>query len=188
ISLFLPILLGTAREGRQSEKVANFVLREIQKLPGVETELIDVRDFILDGRTARLGRETNTESAQKWSDIMQKADGLVIVTPEYDHGYPGELKMMLDIIYDEYARKPVGFCGVSAGSMGGSRAVEQLRLVAIEFQMVPIHRAEYFSNVGDLFDEQGDIKEESYHKRMEEFFQELHWYANALKQARESTN
>ena len=92
--------------------------------------------------------------------------------------------MMLDMLYEEYNRKPVGICGVASGSMGGVRMVEQLRLVAIEFQMVPIRKAVYFSNAGKLFDEQGDIADESYHERMKAFFEELLWYAKALKTAR----
>lgn len=183
--MYIPILLGTAREGRVSERVAKFVLAQAQKQEEFETELLDIRDFILEGRTARLGKETNDAKAQRWSEIMKRADGLIVVTPEYDHGYPGELKMILDILYEEYNRKPIGFCGVSSGSLGGPRAVEQLRLVAIEFQMVPIRNAVYFPHAGSLLDEQGDMNDESYVKRIGSFFQELTWYAKALKQARE---
>lgn len=60
---------------------------------------------------------------------MTRADGLVIVSPEYNHGYPGEMKLMLDQLYKEYNRKPVGICGVSSGALGGARMVEQLRLI-----------------------------------------------------------
>jgi len=185
--LYIPIILGTGREGRLSERVAKFVLAEAQKRGEFETEILDVRDFVLEGRTARLGKETNSANAKKWSEIMERADGLIVVTPEYDHGYPGELKMMLDTLYNEYNRKPVGFCGVSAGTLGGPRAVEQLRLVAIEFQMVPTREAVYFPHAGNLLDEQGNISEESYAKRMEFFFMELAWYAKALKTARENS-
>ena len=107
------------------------------------------------------------------------------MAPEYDHGYPGELKMMLDMLYKEFNRKPVGICGVSAGGTGGVRVVEQLRLVAIEFQMVPIREAIYFSNVHKLFDEEGNITDESYIGQTKSFFEELLWYARALKAARE---
>src|SRR3989344_1622803 len=178
--MYIPIILGTAREGRRSEKAANFVLREFQKQEGVETELIDVRDY----RIAATDDTEEQEPAKRFSEKVSRADGLIIVAPEYNHGYPGELKMMLDMLYEEYNRKPVGICGVARGSMGGGRMVEQLRLVAIEFQMVPSRKAVYFSNAGKLFDEQGDIADESYHERMKAFFEELLWYAKALKTAR----
>jgi NAD(P)H-dependent FMN reductase len=81
----------------------------------------------------------------------------------------------------EYYAKPVGFCGVSIGELGGARAVEQLRLVGVEFHMVPIREALYFSNVQNLFDESGNIKNETYFNKVKNFLSELTWYAEALK-------
>lgn len=181
--LYIPVILGTAREGRQSEKAAQWMLQQV-KNAGIETELLDVQDFTL-GRTARLGRETEDERAKKFSELMKRAAGLIIVAPVYNHGYPGELKIMLDMLYDEYNRKPVGICSVTNGGMGGPQMVEQLRLVAIEFQMVPIRNAVYFLNVGTLFDEQGNVTDVAYNDRAKVFLEELLWYAEALKKARE---
>ena len=179
--LYIPVILGTAREGRRSEKAANFVLREFQKQEDVETELIDVRDY----RIVATDNAGDLPEAKKFSEKATRADGFIIVSPEYDHGYPGELKMMLDMLYDEYNRKPVGICGVSMGQLGGARAVEQLRLVAIEFQMVPMRNAVYFSQINTLFDETGAITDNSYAERLQKLFEELLWYAKALKNARE---
>src|SRR3989344_7966247 len=113
--MYIPIILGTARKGRRSEKAANFVLQEFQKQEGVETELIDVRDY----RIAATDNTGDLPEAKKFSEKAARADGFIIVSPEYDHGYPGELKMMLDMLYDEYNRKPVAICGVSMGQSGG---------------------------------------------------------------------
>lgn len=182
MKLFIPIILGTAREGRASENVAKFVLGEMAKFTDVETELIDARDY-------RLEATDNTESkekAKKLSEKISRADGLIIVSPEYNHGYPGELKMMLDMLYREYFRKPIGICGVSMGGLGGARMVEQLRLVSIELHMVPIREAIYFSNAQQLFDEGGAIKDQSYVSRFKTFMDEMSWYAKALKEAREN--
>ena len=182
-SLFIPIILGSAREGRQSEKAAKFVLEEAKLYGKFETELIDVRDFGL----LKTDDTKTSEKAKKFSETIDRADGLIIISPEYNHGYPGELKMTLDQLYKEYKHKPVGICGVSEGRMGGSRAVEQLRLVAIEFQMVPISKAVYFSNIEDVFDEQGNNKYlDSYRKQLKSLFDELEWYAKALKAAKAS--
>jgi len=178
--MYIPIILGTARKDRQSEKAAQFVLQEASKA-GIETEIIDVQDFLI----CATDNTQKNALAKKLSEKISKADGLIIVSPEYNHGYPGELKLMLDMLYAQYAKKPVGFCGVSAGGLGGARAVEQLRLVSIEFHMVPIREAIYFSNIQNLFDEKGNIKDNSYYARIKTFLEELLWYAKALKNARE---
>src|SRR6185295_13907555 len=89
--LFIPVILGTARKGRASENVARFVHGELQKLQGVETELIDI-----------LGLEfPNTDAGEALkhaglSETIARADGLILIVPEYNHGYPGLLKHVLD--------------------------------------------------------------------------------------------
>jgi len=181
-NFYVPIILGTAREGRESEKVAKFMLQEAIKFGLKNTEIIDVRDF----RIRATDNTLRLPEAKKLSQKIKKADGLIIVTPEYNRGYPGELKMMLDMLYEEYFQKPVGFCGVSIGAVGGARAVEQLRLVCIELHMVPIREAVYFPTIQKLFDEKGAIKDESFHGRVGKFLDELVWYAKALKPARET--
>lgn len=180
--MYIPIILGTAREGRQSEVAAKYLLKEIKdKYKELEIEIIDVKDYF-EGFTDNTKK---SEIVRNFSEKISKADGLIIISPEYNHGYPGELKLMLDMLYEEYARKPVGICGVSGGPLGGSRAVEQLRQVTIELSMTPIRRALYFSSVQNLFDEKGNIKDASYSKKISIFMYELLWYARALKEARE---
>lgn len=166
--MFIPIILGTAREGRESEKVAKFMLNEVRKA-GHETELIDVRDY-------RIPATDNSESsatAKNYIAKIEKADALIIVSPEYNHGYPGELKMMLDMAYKQYWGKPVGFCGVSISLNGGLRVVEQLRLVFIEFRMTPIREAMYFRKVKELFETDERIKDANYSKFAETFLKDL---------------
>ncbi len=180
--MYLPIILGTARQGRRSEAVARFMLGEV-KAVGLESEIIDVKDYV------RLATDDAEESsaAKQLGEKVQRADGFIVVTPEYNHGYPGELKIVLDLLYKEYARKPIGFCGVSNSRLGGARAIEQLRLVAIEFHMVPIREAVYFSQVQTIFDAEGNVTDEAYHGRVSKFLEELLWYAKALQAAREAT-
>ena len=177
--MFIPVILGTAREGRFSEKVARFMLAEVQKT-GIETELIDVKAH-------RIIATNNTEDNPQVKELapkFDKADGFIIVSPEYNHGYPGELKIVMDMLYDEYARKPVGLCGVSAGGLGGARVVEQLRQFVVELHMVSIREALYFPMIKELFDEKGGIKDNSYKVRVKSFLDELIWYAKTLKSAR----
>lgn len=180
--LYIPVILGTAREGRMSEKVADFVRGEAAGREEIETELLDVRDF----RLPATDNTQESETAKKFAEKIEKADGYIIVSPEYNHGYPGELKMMLDMLYQQYARKPLGLVGVSSGGLGGARMVEQLRQVAAEFHMVPIREAVYFSTVEKLFDESGKILDESYSRKISRLLEELVWYAKVLKWGREN--
>jgi len=166
--MYISIILGTGREGRQSEKVSNYMLQEIMK-NNIQGEVVDVRDYRIDATDA----SGLSEKAKKYREIISKSDALIIVSPEYNHGYPGELKMMLDMLYKEYAHKPVGFCGVSAGGLGGARVVEQLRSVSIEFHMIPIREALYFSVVQNMFDESGNIKDSAFSSRVKVFLDEL---------------
>jgi len=177
--MYIPVILGTARVGRKSEKAANFVLSEVIRF-GTKTNLIDVRDYLTGVTDNTL---INTQS-KKLSREITKADGIIIVSPEYNHGYPGELKIMLDMLYGEYHYKPVGICGVSIGKLGGARMVEQLRLVLIELHMIPIREAIYFGNISNLFDSNGLLTDPSYKQSMRTFLEELHWYTKILKTAR----
>jgi NAD(P)H-dependent FMN reductase len=176
--LFIPVLLGTSRPGRRSEAVAKFVVEET-KTYGLETELLDIKDFPI-GNTIDL-----TETTKRWRELMTKADGLIILAPEYNHGYSGELKMLLDLAYQEYNHKPLGVCGVSSGPLGGARMVEQLRLVAIELQMTPIRNAVYFSLVQDIVGEDGLVKDpDNWRKKLGTVLDEMKWYGEVLKEGR----
>lgn len=156
------MVLGTAREGRRSEQVFNYVKNIVDGRGDVTITTADVREYE-QSRTEGLPADKLT----KWRQLVTSADGLIIVSPEYNHGYPGELKMLLDNAYKEYNGKPIGFCGVSDGPLGGARAMEQLKLVVSAFQANPINAAVYFANVKELFDQDGNIvSDEYYHKRV----------------------
>jgi NAD(P)H-dependent FMN reductase len=178
-NMYIPVILGTAREGRFSEKAASFMLEEVRKA-GIESEILDPRDY----RIIATDKTLMYPEAKRLAEKIAKADALIIVSPEYNHGYPGELKMMIDMLYGEYARKPVGLCGVSMGGLGGARCVEQLRQIFAELHMVSIREAIYFSGVRQLFDEKGVIKDSAYYARAKTFLDELVWYAQALKKER----
>lgn len=172
VPLFIPVVLGTAREGNFSAAVTQYVNKEAEQF-GFKTELVRVGDF---GHL----KTDERDKAERWRELMAKADGLIIVSPEYNHGYPGELKLFLDAIYAEYKHKPLAICGVSKSILGGARMVEQLRLVSIEFSMVPLRNAVYFNNIQDPHS--WDPTEMG--KRLENLFTELKFYAEALKLAR----
>lgn len=179
--LFIPVLLGTARRGRMSEHVAGFVVAQLSKLSGVETELLDVRS---------LGLPTDDAGEQiklpAFSAAVMRADALVIVAPEYNHGYPGLLKHALDSNLKEYIHKAVGIVGVSAGPWGGTRVVENLLPVMRELGLVTIFWDGNFSNVRKTFDPAtGALLDDAYVRRLAKFFQELVWMAKVLRHGRE---
>ncbi|ASJ11140.1 FMN reductase [Thermococcus sp. P6] len=171
------IIFGTAREGRKSEKIARYVLKKAVEL-GWDAELIDVRDYLL----CHTHRWRITPEMERYRGKILEADALVIVAPEYNGSYPGELKILLDTIYDEYEGLPVGIITVSVVT-GGTRLLQELRLASVNYRMLPVAHV-LFYNVEDLFkdEEPGD---ERYVERVERLFRTLEKYAKALKQIRE---
>ena len=179
--LFIPVILGSTRNGRKSANVARFVHKEMAKHEGVETELIDIREI-------KLPTDGDGEAIKDpvFSATVERADGLIIVTPEYNHGYPGMLKHVLDSNLKEYVHKAVGVCGVSAGPFGGARVIENLLPVLREMGMVAIFWDGNFSNVQKIFDEDGKLLEEAYIRRIDKFLKELIWMSKVLRYGREN--
>lgn len=177
----MPVVLGTVRKGRASENVARFVFEETKKREGVETELIDIRDIKVASDDAG---EAIKDS--KFSATVERADGLVLVVPEYNHGYPGMLKHVLDSNLKEYIHKAVGICGVSAGGFGGTRVIEHLLPVMRELGLVTIFWDGNFSHAQDLFDAEGKLLDESHIKGIDKFLGELIWMSKVLRYGREN--
>ena len=175
------MILGTARQGRQSEHVAQFVFEQTKKQAGVETELIDVRTIPM-----RLDDAGEQMKDEKFSATIQRCDGLILVTPEYNHGYPGLLKHALDMNLTEYIHKATGICGVSAGQFGGARVIENLLPVMRELGLVTIFEDVNFGGVAKLFDEAGKLLDENYVRRVDKFLKELIWMARVLRYGRET--
>ena len=141
--MLVDVITGTTREGRFSERVANWVVHRLSAREDFEVELIDLRDHPLpffDGAApARTGREYPRDDVARLGRTLDRADAFVVLTAEYNHGYPAVLKNAMDWTFVEWRRKPITFVGW--GGVGGSRAVEQLRTVAIEFEMAPLRHA-----------------------------------------------
>lgn len=181
-NIYIPIILGTGRKDRESIKVANLLHKSVLNL-GIQTNVIDVKDY---GEEFTIPTWVENSKAQPFAKHMNDAHAVIIVSPEYNHGYPGELKLMFDAIYDEFARKPVGIVGVSDGGIGGARVVEMLRLVVIAAKMVPISNALYFPNVDKMFDDKQNYLDKEFDRRFNKFIEELLWYTKVLKNGRDS--
>src|SRR6185503_5080907 len=179
--LFIPVILGTPRKGRASENVAKFVFGEVGKRENVETELIDLRDL-----NFPIDDEGETLKDPKFSAAMTRADALVLIVPEYNHGYPGLLKHALDTNLKEYIHKAVGICGVSAAVFGGTRMIQNLLPVLRELGLVTIFWDGNFGNAAELFDANGKLQDDAYIRRIDQFIKELIWMAKVLRHGREN--
>jgi len=180
--VFLPVILGTPRQGRLTEAAANFVFDEVSKRSDIETELIDIREIPI-----RMDDAGEALKDSNFSATVARADGLILVVPEYNHSFPGLLKHLLDTNLKEYIHKAVGVCGVSAGPFGGARMIQSLLPVLRELGLVTIFSDVYFGNAGTLFDPaSGKITDSAYTRRLEKFLNELVWMARTLRHAREN--
>jgi NAD(P)H-dependent FMN reductase len=179
--LFIPVILGTPRQGRMSEHVAHFVVAEVAKYAGVETELVDIKKILIPINNA--GEDIKDA---KFSVTCNRADAFIIIAPEYNHGYPGLLKHVLDTNLKEYIHKAVGIVGVSAGPFGGTRVVQSLLPVMRELGLVNIFWDGNFSQVHKAFDEKGNLLDQAYPRRIEKFIKELIWMGRVLRYGREN--
>jgi len=179
--LSIPVILGTSRQGRMSAHAARFMLGQIEKRDGIKTELIDISNLPMPVDDAG---EAIKDPA--FSEKMTLADALVIVTPEYNHSFPGLLKHILDSCLKEYIHKAAGIVGVSAGPFGGVRAIQDLIPVIRELGLVNIFWDVNFGNVSKVFDESGKLVDEAFVSRADKFLNELIWMARTLRYGREN--
>jgi NAD(P)H-dependent FMN reductase len=188
-SIEIPILLGSARIGRQSLKVARFILSTINGNQRFDTELIDLGEYDFPMMEQRLSEMQTVPSAlQSFSDKLHQADGLIIVSPEYKGGMPGALKNAFDYLKPGILRrKPVGICTVSSGGFGGLNCLMQLRLTVLALGGVPIPDSLPVSRVQEHFDESGRLIDANgtWKKSLMHFIDELCFYATALSPNRD---
>lgn len=181
--LYIPVILGTTRQGRMSNHVAHLVTQEIGEQPQIDTDLIDIAKLSLPTNDAGEAIKDHSFSSQ-----MDRADGLVIVAPEYNHGYCGLLKHVLDSCLKEYIHKAVGIVGVSAGPFGGTRVIQNLLPVMRELGLVTIFWDVNFSSVQNVFDHDGKLLDSAYIRRIDKFLKELIWMAKTLRYGRETVS
>jgi NAD(P)H-dependent FMN reductase len=187
----IQVILASTRPGRFGEKPAAWLMDRLSKRTDLDAELVDLRDHplpIFDQPVppTHTLRDYPNETIARWGRTIDEADGFIVVTPEYNHGYPASLKNTLDFIFPELGRKPITFVGY--GNVGGARAIEQLRLVAVEFEMAPLRHAIHILPelmlpamkadpfTPDLF--------ASLDERLDRAATDLTWWANALAAAR----
>jgi len=177
--LYIPVLAGTTREQRKSIYAARLVAEVGSTFDDIETEVIDPKDFTFPGD----GNDPEGKDA-RYTAITDRADGFFIVSPEYNHGYPGSLKRMLDSELKNYVHKPVAFAGVSSSQWGGVRGIEALVTTVREMGLVATFTDMQFPKVQDLFDDNGVLLDERYRDYVKAAWIELIWMAKVLQYGR----
>jgi len=184
------VILASVREGRRGEAFAWWIHGLLAERPGVAAELIDLKERPL---AAYVSKDTPNAAEKgyasgslegRWRDEIAALDAFVIVTPEYNHGYPGQLKNALDAVYAPWGHKPVAFVSYG-GFASGARAAEQLRLVAVELRMVPIRDEVNVRLVGYAADEQGNPADPIYARKAKAMIDDLLWWARVTQDGRE---
>ena len=176
------IFNGSARKGQFTEHVTKLMADVISKNPELTATAVDPRKLNI-----TITDEAAGANFPELTEIMQKADAYIIVAPEYNHGYPGSLKYILDLNLKQYIHKPVAFVGVSAGPFGGARVIENLVPVVRELGMVATFNDVNISQVQNEFNEDHTLKEpEKWAKRVERMLSELVWMTQTLKHGRET--
>ena len=188
----ISVIVGSTRQGRFSEKPAQWIFEHLRKRKEIEARLLDLRDFPMPFFDQAVppsmpGRPPYpNEVVQKWTAQIGASDGFVFVTPEYNYGTSAVLKNAIDWVYPEWNRKAAAF--VSYGSAMGARAVQQLRETAIEVQMAPI-RSSVPLPVATLWAhfQGGDVNQglAELDQQAAAMIDDLLWWTSALKTARQ---
>lgn len=176
----LAVIVGSTREGRFGPTVANWFVEHAEQRGDLEIDVVDLADFDIPIHYGPAG----SAAMAPFRERIGAADAFVVVTPEYNHGYPATLKQAIDFVHAEWQAKPVGFVSYG-GISGGLRAVEQLRLVFAELHAVTIRDGVSLHYGWNLFDEAGSMHEpENPLVAVKAMLDELTWFARALRTAR----
>ncbi len=185
--LKIGIIIGSTRQGRFADTPANWIKAHAEARGDMEVELVDLRDFpmpFFDEAWSPAWGPSSNEVAQAWQRKVDSLDGFIVTAAEYNHAPTGVLKNALDYAFNEWKNKPVSF--VAYGGVGGARAVEQLRMIAVEVEMAPIRNAVHIVLPDFVSIMQGKKMEEIEHLNAgaKAMLDQLAWWGNALKAAR----
>lgn len=181
------IFYGSLRSGREGIKAAKFVTSAVKEM-GHEATLLDAMEFnfpFLDKMYKEFPQGEAPEYMQKVHEILNDADGFLIVSGEWNHSIPAGLKNMMDHYQSEYNFKPSGIVTYSYGSFGGVRVAPHIRAITGELGMPSISSMFPISHVQDAFDDDGKALDDAYPRRIKRFLSEFEWYMEAFKARRE---
>lgn len=180
------VILGSSRQGRQGEKVATWVEKNLKNESDVTIDFVDVAELNLPFYNEPMPPlmaqgKYNSAEGTTWAERVGKADGFVVVTPEYNHSFPAVLKNAIDWVAYGWFYKPVAFVSYGYGSVAGARSVEQLRLVFSELRAVPLRDATHIPGIFEAFDETGEPTNKTLNDNLKTTFDELTMMTKKLK-------
>jgi len=181
----IQLIVASTRLRRRGTPIAGWFASVAAARDDLTVEITDLAELslpLLAEATPPMDATSRDPAARDWSDTVAAADGYVVVTPEYNHGYPAPLKNALDHLFGEWGRKPIGFVSYGAAS-GGARAVEQLRQVAVELDMVPLRRQVAIPRIWAALDERGVLRDPPI-TEAEAMLDDLVWWAMRLRAIR----
>jgi NAD(P)H-dependent FMN reductase len=192
-TLKLALIIGSTRPNRFADVPSRWVAQGAAERSDFTLDVLDLRDWPLPffdqpASPAQGGGDYSSPVVEAWQERVGEFDGFIATVAEYNHGPTAVLKNALDTAYPEWNRKPIGFVGY--GGVGGARAVEQLRMVAVALQMVPVARAVHIGLEPSLGVMMHGKTLDDYPYLAESrtaMFDQLVWWGSALKAAREAT-
>ncbi len=186
------VIIASTRQGRFADTIVKWLAPILAARTDATYEFADLRDWkfpYIDEPDSTVKVETEytaDDPRSAWRDTVAGADGFIVITPEYNHGYPAVLKTAMDALYAPWKNKPMAFISYG-GSAGGARAVEQLRQVAIELQMAPIRSAVVLASASRMFTIDGTTDNPMSAKAAVAMLDQLAWWTATLKAGRELT-
>lgn len=174
----LTVITGSVRDGRFGPTVSNWIARVAAQRPEFEVDVIDLAEYDIPTDMSV------SADQQAFAERIDASDAFIIVTPEYNHSFPGPLKTAIDSLKTQWQGKPVGFVSYG-GISGGLRAVEALRIVFAELHAVTVRDVVPFPMAREKFDEHGDpVERDLVNIAADALLNNLAWWAAALKKAR----
>src|SRR5579863_9610525 len=189
----LQVIVGSTRPTRAADRVAPWVSERAASHGAFEVEVLDLRDWPLPffqehfGTLGDISDPTYSDPlVRSWNNKIAEGDAYLIVTAEYNHSVPGQLKNAIDNVFVSFAlrNKPIAFVGYSTGIAAGIRAVEHLALIAIEAEAVPLRNTVLIPFVADAFGEDGQPTNPATTAALSITLDDLAWWADALSDAR----
>ncbi|HXP52881.1 MAG TPA: NAD(P)H-dependent oxidoreductase [Bacteroidia bacterium] len=177
------IISASVREGRKSHRIALFFKKFIEEQGQGTVEIADLNEYQFPIFTERSWLQKNpTEKVLEFAGKIKNADGVIIVTPEYNGGYPASLKNVVDLLYDEWHHKPIAISTVSNGVFGGSQVITSLQFSLWKIRAIVVPATFPCPSIEKNFTEDGSpVNKEFENKRATGFINELFWFIEAAR-------
>ncbi len=181
------IISSSVRDGRQSHKAALFIFNFIRDNGLADAEILDLRKYTFPLFNERLKyQESPLPEVIEFADKVRSAEGVIIVTPEYNGGYPASLKNVIDLLTDDWRRKPVAFVLASDGAFGGSQVITSLQFTFWKIGAITVSGPIRIPNIITAFDESGfPADKQAMDKRAGILIRDLLWFIESNKRMQE---